>query len=364
MDARSASVLRSILERSGYCTFHLAFGDGNVQHQKWRHFADRLDEPLHTLVELFLLQRAVDNNRAGELLGKVLSESLIEAGVLQSDGAAVRTTGLVLISFRSLLFFFELVLTPRVYFGMDSIALGLYQRPVPSGTTLDLCSGAGIQAMIAAQQARHTFAIEIDDRASAIARINLMLNQLDKRVTMINMPLEEYAASVTEPFDHIVFNPPQLPAPEGIDYPVGNGGADGLALTNRVLRLYLPHLAENGSIEFIGRGLGRDGNPIFIDELGALFAEHGVAGHAQLIGLSELRPGDRTYEVLVQMVAGTHNLSVERSHEIFENHFRALDKNEMYTFFMRGVKSPRADADDHSRPTVTNLAEVGKEWLA
>lgn len=363
MDTRSASALRSILERSGYCTFHLAFGDGNVQHQKWRRFADRLDEPLHTLVELFLLQRAVDNNRAGELLGKELRESLIEAGVLQSDGAAVHTTGLVLISFRSLLFFFELVERPRVYFGMDSLALAAYQHPVPSGTALDLCSGAGIQAMIAARQACHTYAVEIDERASAVAGINLTLNQLEKRVTMINTPLEEYASHVTEPFDHITFNPPQLPAPPGIDYPVGNGGADGLALTKRILALYLPHLAEHGSIEFIGCGLGRDGNPIFVEELGALFAEHGVIGHAQLIGLAKLQPGDQTYEVLVQMVAATHNLSVERSHEIFADHFRALGRNEMYTFFMHGEKPASATAEDHPRLTVANLAEVGKEWL-
>lgn len=364
LDSTSARALRSIAERSGYRTFHLAFGDGNVYPRKWRRFVDRLEEPLRTLVELFLLQRAIDGDRVKKLLGDGLLESLIDAGVLQSDGSALRTTGLSLISFRSLLFFFELAEKPRVYFGHDSVALGVHQHPAPSGTTLDLCSGTGIQAMIAAQHARHSYAVEIDKRAAAIAGINLQLNDLDERVTMINTPLEEYAARVAEPFDLITFNPPQLPAPAGIDYAVGNGGADGLAMTKRVLALYLPHLAQRGSVEFIGCGLGRDGNPLFTENLGTVLAEHGAHGHVLLIGLAELRRDDRTYEALVQTAAMNNDLPVEHSHTIFEEHFRALGMNQMYTFFMRVDKSPRSATNGDRRVTVANLAESGKDWLA
>jgi release factor glutamine methyltransferase len=364
LDSASAHALRSLVERSGYRTFHLAFGDGNVLHQKWRRFADRLEEPLHSLVELFLLQRPVDGEHARKLLGEGLLESLIEAGVLRLDGATVRTTGLVLISFRSLLFFFELVEQPRVYFGLDSLALAVYQHPAPSGITLDLCSGSGIQAMIAAQSTRRSYAVEIDERASAIAALNLQLNRLEDRVVMINAPLEEYVSRVTEPFDLITFNPPQLPAPAGLDYPVGNGGADGLAVTKRVLSLYLPHLAEGGSMEFIGCGLGRDGQPLFIEDLAALLAEHGAHGHAQTIGLTQLRHGDRMYEFLVQIAAMSNDLTVERSAAIFEEHFRALGRNELYTFFMSVEKSPRDATNGERRVTVANLAEIGKDWLA
>lgn len=353
----SADALRSLVERSGYRTFHLAFGDGNVQHQKWRRFAERLEGPLRALVDLFLLQRPVAAERVTELLGDELRDSLVEAGVLRVDGVALRTTGLVLISFRSLLFFFELTETPRVYFNHDSIALGVYQRPRPSGLTLDLCSGNGVQAMIAAQHARRTDAVEIDERATAIAGINLALNGLTERVHLINMPFEDYAARVTEPFDLITFNPQQLPAPPGIDYPVGNGGADGLEMTKRILGLYLPHLAPNGSIEFVGCGLGRDGDPLFTGELGAMFAEHGVHGHAQLIGLTELHRGDRIYDFLIQTAAASNDLPLDHAYTLFEDHFRSLGRNEMYTFFLSAEKSPGANV------TVANLAETGKDWL-
>ena len=310
---------------------------------------------------MFLLQRPIDADRAKTLLGEELAASLIEAGVLRSDGAALRTTGLSLISFRSILFFFELTAQPRVYFNLDSVALGTYQHPARSGLALDLCSGTGLQAMIAAQHARHTYAVEIDERATAIAGINLMLNDLQERVTMINMPLEEYATQVREPFQLITFNPPQLPAPPGIDYAVGSGGTDGLAMNRLVLELYLPHLAGNGSMEFTGCGLGRDGKPLFLEELAPMLADQGAYGHAQLIGLTELRRGDRIYEALVQTAALSNNIDVERSHTLFEEHFRALDRTEMYTFFMRVDKSPRANGD--RRITVANLAETGKDWL-
>ena len=133
MDSAAANALRSLVDRSGYRTYHLAFGDGNLNHPKWRRFADRLEDPLRTLVEMFLLQRPVDADRAKTLLGKALAASLIEAGVLQPDGSALRTTGLSLISFRSILFFFELTAKPRVYFNLDSVALGVYQREASKG---------------------------------------------------------------------------------------------------------------------------------------------------------------------------------------------------------------------------------------
>ncbi|HVR37487.1 MAG TPA: methyltransferase [Thermoanaerobaculia bacterium] len=358
LDSASALALRTLLERSGYRTFHHGFGDGNVHHWKWRRFVDRLDDPLRTLVALFLLQRTIDLERAKQLLGDELLASLIAANVFQSDEAGVRTTGLSLISFRGFLFFFELVPKPRVYFNDDSITLGTCQHPAPNGLTLDLCSGTGIQAMIAAQHARHTDAVEIDERATAIAAINLKLNRFEERVTLFNEGLDDYVKRITEPLDLITFNPPQLPAPDGIDYSVGNGGPDGLAMTKRILSLYLPHLASSGSIEFIGCGLGRDGNPLFTEDLGTLLAEHDAYGHAQLIGLTELHRGDRTYECLVQ-TAVNDDISVERSYELFEKHFQALGVNEMYTFFMRVDKQPRA-----KRVTVANLAEVGKDWVA
>lgn len=356
---KSARALRTLVERFGYRTFHLAFGDGNVLHQKWRRFAERLDEPLRGLVSLFLLQRPVDEQQARAMLGTALLDDLLEADVLRVDGGAVRSTGLVLISFRSLLFFFELTESPRVYFGLDSQALGRYQQPAPGGLTLDIGSGCGIQAMIAAGYARHTYAVEIDERAAAIAAINFQLNDLQDRVTMIHGSLEEYAARVSEPFDLITFNLPQLPAPPGIDYPVGNGGADGLAMTRRALELYLPHLAQNGSVELIGCGLGRDGRPLFLGELGALLAEHGVHGHAQTIGLTELRRGDQMYDFLVQIAAMSNGLTAEQSEALFEEHFRALERNELYTFFLHATRTA-----DGSGLTVANLAEPGKDWLA
>lgn len=358
MKATPARAFRSLLERSGYRAFHLAFGDGNAYHHKWRRYADRLEEPLRSLVDLLLLQRPLDGERARTLLGDGLLESFLDADVLRWDGAAVRTTGLVLISFRSLLFFVELVDRPRVYFGRDTMALGVYQTPAPGGRTLDLCSGSGIQAMIAALQARQSYGVEIDERASAIAKVNIALNDLTERVTLINSPLEEYARNVKGPFDLITMNPPQLPAPPGITYPVGNGGTDGLAVTKLALSLYLPHLAENGTLQFIGSALGRDGQPLFAEELGALLADHGAHGHAQTTGVIDLRRGDEMYDFMVQIAAVTNGIPTDRAYDLFEEHFRTLDRNEMYSFFMSATKS----AGDRM-VTVANLAERGKDWM-
>lgn len=364
VDTAAANALNDLVDRTGFRMFHLAFGDGNRDYQKWMKYGERVGEPLRGMVELFLLMRTLDEPRVKALLGEDLFDSLVSLGVLCQVKNGIRTPGLVLISFRSLLFFHELTMRPGIYFGLDSIALAIYQHPSFRGTTLDLCAGSAIQAMISAQHGKRGYAVEINPKAAAIAEFNLKLNHLDDRVTVVNKALEDFAAAVREPFDLITFNPPLLPVPDAIDYPfVGDGGADGLEVTRHALSLYLPHLAPRGSIEFIGCGLGRDGHPSFVDGFDALLASHDAGGHVQLVGYSALQRGDLFYDALVETAAINSKISVDFSHEIFDLHFRQLGMDGIYMFFMR-VDKPERPRTAAPRVSVANLSERGNIWFA
>ncbi len=224
---RHREEFRKRLADSGFLSFYLAFGPGNKRLGDWQTRAVNLSDPLKSFVDLFLLTQPLDTHQVVELLGKDVYQELIDEQVLVSENGQTRTDKYTLGMYHSLLFFFEFSIYPTVYFGNDSIALGIYQHPCPGGAVLDLCSGTGIQAMIAALQARQAQAVEISERAARMARFNVRLNSLEDKVQINNTSFADFAANTDEKFDRIVFNPPLLPVPKVLHYPLcGDGGAD------------------------------------------------------------------------------------------------------------------------------------------
>jgi release factor glutamine methyltransferase len=354
---------RERLTASGYRGFYLALGDGNLRADRWEAYCGDTEDPLRGLVELFLLKRSLSAERVTAVLGRPLLEGLLEERILILDGGRVRTDGLHLIIFRSLLFFCEVSLRPSIYFGNDSIALGMYQTPAVGGISLDLCSGSSIQAMIAAQHSRKAYAVEINPKAALIAAFNVKLNGLEGKVEVINRSLEEYATQTAERFDRVTFNPPLLPIPEVLHYPfVGDGGEDGLDISRRILEAYLPRLSDGGAIEFIGQGLGRQGRATFVDGLAALLERHSAWGHVLLVGRGSLVRGDGVYDSTVVTTAMASEISLEVCYEVFELHFKKLGVDEIYTFFMR---AGRGSEPARGGPTVvtTDLSRGGANWF-
>lgn len=71
---------------------------------------------------------------------------------------------------------------------------------------LDLGTGSGIGAVFAAQYAQHVVALDINPEAVRCAQINVLLNQVEHRVTVHQGDLFEPVQG--EQFDVILFNPP------------------------------------------------------------------------------------------------------------------------------------------------------------
>jgi hypothetical protein len=359
----SAQELSRLVTSTGYRSFHLAFGDGNHCFKGWQGFVGKLEDPLRGLVQLLLLCRYLNPGRARCILGSSLFQEMSEEGLLVEEAMGVRTPGLILISFRSLLFFHQCGPRPSIYFGNDSIALGMYQNPSFRGTTLDLCSGTSIQAMISAQHGSRCYAVEIDPRAAKVAATNLRLNDLHEKVQLINRSLEDYAADAQESFDLITFNPPLLPIPAVLHYPfVGDGGGDGLEVTRRVLNLYLPRLTAGGGIEFIGCGLGREHTPIFVDDLAAILRQHDAQGRVQLLSRYDLRRGDSFYDSLVRTAAMSSEVTLDLAYAVFDLHFQRLGFNELYPFFLRGERQ-KPSANNGSTIAITDVSEGGNCWF-
>lgn len=205
--------------------------------------ATRGDAPLDTLVRLFLLQRAVEYERAAAALP--LEEALADGWVVREDDAVLATVDV------------------RPYGGPDGedwfivsdlgcavggaggigkkdegVVLGVGGASTtlagitvrtPVATALDLGTGSGIQALHAAQHATLVTATDLNPRALDFTRLTLALSGA-RGAELLQGSLFEPVDGDT--YDLIVSNPPFVISPgAGLTYRDGGMGGDDLCRT-------------------------------------------------------------------------------------------------------------------------------------
>ncbi len=122
------------------------------------------------------------------------------------------------------------------------------EHPVPEAVGLDLCTGSGVLAIVAAIRCGvQMTAVDISRRAVAATWLNARLNRADVRPLRGDL----YAPVSGRRFDLIVSNPPYLPTPEGEIPERGlarawEGGHDGRAFIDRICAGAAAHLNPGG----------------------------------------------------------------------------------------------------------------------
>jgi SAM-dependent methyltransferase len=165
----------------------------------------------------------------------------------------------------------------------------------PCDAFLDVCSGTGIAALVAARAgAAHAYAFDITERSTHFAEFNRRLNGI-ANFTAAQGDLYEPAGAQT--FDRIVAHPPYVPVarPQLI---FDSGGQDGEQVTRRIIE-ELPRVLRPGGC-FYALTMGSDRQQPFerrIREwLGAGEADFDVA----LVGRRILTPREWTAEWVVR----------------------------------------------------------------
>lgn len=151
----------------------------------------------------------------------------------------------------------ERVIVPRSYIAellQSRLQPWLKPRQSPQ-TILDLCTGSGCLAIVAA----HTFprakvdGVDISSPALAVARRNVREHQLAQRLQLIRSDLFNNLAG--KRYDLILSNPPYVREPVMRTLPAEyrkepvlalHGGADGLDLVRRILAKAATHLTPQG----------------------------------------------------------------------------------------------------------------------
>jgi methylase of polypeptide subunit release factors len=121
---------------------------------------------------------------------------------------------------------------------------------------LDVGTGSGVHALLAAQHARDVVATDVNERALAYTELNAALNGLENVESRLGSLFEPVAG---ETFDLVTFNAPYVVSPER-RWAYRDGGFEADEISQRVVREAAEHLADGGFAALLVSWLASDEN--------------------------------------------------------------------------------------------------------
>ncbi|MBM4037674.1 MAG: class I SAM-dependent methyltransferase [Planctomycetes bacterium] len=205
--------------------------------------------PLHTLIRLFLLGVPVEAGAFEEAVAPATLAECAAAGLVTLKEGAVHPAARLL-PFRGLLVAFDLPSTLRAPLAQDYV-MGIGSSTITlanatarrhSRLTLDLGTGCGILAFLAAPHSERVLAVDRNPRAVALARFNARLNAI-ANVECIEGDL--FSPVQGHEFDLVFSNPPFVISPE-THYIYRDSGRQLDEITQAIVRAVPGFLREGG----------------------------------------------------------------------------------------------------------------------
>ncbi len=260
--------LRLALESAGYTDegIRQALGVDPVQsgsHFDAQVYARRIAEPtrLNSLVRLFILGLPLPLDRASEAIDPLDLSEAQDLGLLRLDGDEVRRN--LALTMVMGLWLTHSTTTDEVRPEPDHVlgpgpasrTLAALTVRSPGGRALDLGTGCGIQALLAASHADSVVATDTNRKALYCTELNAALNEVD-RVTVRHGSFFEPVAD--EAFDLVVSNPPFVISPD-TSFEYRDAGMRGDDVSREVVRGAAAHLNPGGFVTVLCNWIVRDG---------------------------------------------------------------------------------------------------------
>jgi hypothetical protein len=210
--------------------------------------------PLDTLIRLFLIEVPADVKAVRKAIQPMKLETWMDAGLVQMDGASV-VAAVKVLPYRDLLLAFDRprrLQTSRSHdyvMGVGRSSLTLANLTVRRDVrfTLDLGTGCGIQALLAAEHSDRVLAVDRNPRAVEISAFNAKLNAM-ANVDSLEGDLFEPVLGHT--FDLIICNPPFVISPE-MRYMYRDSGMQGDEVSRNIARQSPQFLNEGGYCQIL-----------------------------------------------------------------------------------------------------------------
>jgi hypothetical protein len=226
-------------------------------------------------IDLFLLQGAIAEDELNRLFNKDDRDALIRTGLLSIDEKGVARSRASLFPVGDCLVFSDHAwpMLPHpgqanvpqdqvMSVGTDSRWLARVTMRRPVGATLDLCTGSGVHALLAASHSQRVIAVDINPRAAQCTRFNVLASGATNVEVVVGNLYEPVRG---ERFDLITANPPFVPSPvNSILY--RDGGHTGEDVQRQIVA-GLPHHLAPGGIAQIVTELGERDDETISDRL-------------------------------------------------------------------------------------------------
>ncbi|HET6795255.1 MAG TPA: methyltransferase [Acidimicrobiales bacterium] len=211
---------------------------------------------LETLVRLFIVGIAVDRAAVEAALAPMTVDDWVSLGLLAPGGADGSVLGAVqLRCYQDLVVAFDFTDRPWAHLARDYVMgisvttltlAGLTVRR-PCRAALDLGTGSGFQALLAAGHSEQAVAVDRNPRAVGITRFNAAINGIDN-LTALEGDLFEPVGR--RRFDLIVSNPPFVISPESSHWFL-HSGMQGDDMCRRIAARAGAHLEEGGLCQYL-----------------------------------------------------------------------------------------------------------------
>ena len=214
---------------------------------------------LATVIRMFFLQRPVSLAEAVEALGRSGVEALEATGFAAVDEDEVASRVRILPIGRLLVAAdgFASGDDPEDYVAVYTPTSRLLDSLTPRprvGRALDVATGSGVHALLAASHADHVVATDVNTRALAFAELNAALNGLTNIECRPGSLFEPVAG---ETFDLITCNAPYVVSPER-RWVYRDAGFNADEVSERIVQEAAAHLADGGFATMLVSWLAED----------------------------------------------------------------------------------------------------------
>ncbi len=225
----------------------------------------RLPEPYRTLAPFLLFGEPASVSDLGGLLGYEGLDLLAELGLVRRESGEARLDGCRLVCAAGSLVFVPLVsgdaeaVRRRAGAHRRSLLLARWTQVPRGAITLALGAGSGLQAMVVGRTASRAVAVEMDQTACALARINAALNAVDHKLEVFRGDL--YAPVGDQMFDVVTAASPLRNPEDEVSLRAGGGADDGLNAVRQVVEGFIPHTRAGARCYLALEATGESGEP-------------------------------------------------------------------------------------------------------
>lgn len=327
--------------------YQLLSGEVNYFFNPWQtyeHIVEKLydiDPKKRVVYKLLLLGDKIDKSDAINVMGERIVNILFELNIIEEDCNFIKSKGYSLISYCD---YYFIVGTPyfysncrekdpAVYIGADTYKLARMHLSKKVKNVLDLCTGSGIQVVLAARNADKGVGVELNTKAYPVTRFNILLNGLEDKIEIKNGDLYKPVENLK--FDVITSNPPFIPVPKDINYSLaGDGGEDGLDIVTKIVKGYKEHLNPGGYGLMIGEAIG-DENGVFMTKMLKEVLGNQFSTKLFLTNRITIEEQARTVSGLTNIIKTKYEGKANEIYQKWIEMYRSLDAKYYYSFELK-----------------------------